>query len=557
MRQTDYNNGFSEDDLTVIDHLSDAAKQRFRLLSFVDQKRMLRKARLLNKQEEAKKKGKEKNRNRKAKIKKESKEETEEKRIRTVTEKAESLLTSKQSKAVMGRDPAINRVEKDVPDNMRKGNTETRASMRNSLQKGMKKEYFIQRNRKKGISGVKQDTKHFAKSSTKISKALKRFSCVMVKMIKLLLSSPVLWGLLFVVILIVLLVAVISLFLGSSGGAGSGAESSSYQAQVSEQTENYRGLVETYCNKYRIEDYVDLCLAVIQQESGGNGKDVMQAEQSYHNTDPPIDTPEESIDCGVHELSDCLKSSGSKSSGDIPLISLALQGYNFGNGYIAWAKENYGGYSLDNAKTFSAKMCSSLGLKRYGDVEYVPHVLRYYVPNGNTKVTDKKAAALIKELKENNKAEPAVWKVIEKGASLTGNVTYGMLKPPRQDDGRDNPNVLDCSSFVAWSFHKSGYTGVPYASTTKTFIDAGNFVTVNADSLQVGDIGLKSETAPTGGANHVGIYCGKLKNGTKVWLHCTSSSGTSFTGNTTGVMMGAYTNFTFFRRLSKWNKEDS
>ena len=69
MRQTDYNNGFSEEDLTVIDHLPDAAKQRFRLLSFVDQKRMLRKARLLNKQEEAKKKGKEKNRNRKAKIK--------------------------------------------------------------------------------------------------------------------------------------------------------------------------------------------------------------------------------------------------------------------------------------------------------------------------------------------------------------------------------------------------------------------------------------------------------------------------------------------------------
>ena len=187
----------------------------------------------------------------------------------------------------------------------------------------------------------------------------------------------------------------------------------------------------------------------------------------------------------------------------------------------------------------------------------MPHVLRYYVPNGDTKVTDKKAAALIKELKENNKAEPAVWKVIEKGASLTGKVTYGMLKPPRQDDGRDNPNVLDCSSFVAWSFHKSGYTGVPYASTTRTFIDAGNFITVNANSLQVGDIGLKSETAPTGGANHVGIYCGKLKNGTKVWLHCTSSSGTSFTGNTTGVMMGAYTNFTFFRRLSKWNKEDS
>ena len=25
-------------------------------------------------------------------------------------------------------------------------------------------------------------------------------------------------------------------------------------------------------------------------------------------------------------------------------IKLALQGYNFGNGYISWAKTNYGGY---------------------------------------------------------------------------------------------------------------------------------------------------------------------------------------------------------------------
>ena len=557
MRQTEYNNCFSEDDLAIIDQLSDVAKQRFWALNLVDQKRMLRKAKLLNKQADTKKKGKEKNQKKKVKTNKASKEDLEKEQIKDVAEKVESLLDSKQSGFTADNKQGSDRSGKGRSSSMRKRNPENKEPVRNTAQRSMRKQYFINSKRKKGIAGRKQDTKHFAKGATKISKALKRILGAMVKMLKFLLTSPIGWGIVLVVVLVVLLISVFSLFLSTSGGAGSGTESSSYQAQVSEQTESYRGLVETYCSKYGIEDYVDLCLAVIQQESGGNGTDVMQAEQSYHNTDPPIDTPEESIDCGVHELSDCLKSSEAKNSGDIPLISLALQGYNFGNGYIAWAKKNYGGYSLDNAKTFSAKMCSSLGLNGYGDVEYVPHVLRYYVPNEDTKVTDKKAAALIKELKENNKAEQAVWKVIEKGASLTGNVTYGMLDPPRQDDGRDHPSVLDCSSFVAWSFHKSGYTGVPYASTTKTFIDAKNFVTVNAKDLRVGDIGLKSATAPTGGANHVGIYCGKLKNGTKVWLHCTSSSGTSLTGNTTGVMMGAYTNFTFFRRLSKWNKEDS
>ena len=170
-----------------------------------------------------------------------------------------------------------------------------------------------------------------------------------------------------------------------------------------------------------------------------------------------------------------------------------------------------------------------------------------------TSVTNKEAVKLIRELKENNRASADVWKMIEKGASLTGTVTYGMLDPPRQDDGRDRPTVLDCSSFVAWSFHKTGHTGIPFVSTTKTFIESKRFVTINADELQPGDIGLKSATAPTGGANHVGIYCGKLKNGTKVWLHCTSKNGQSLTGNDSGVLMSPYTNFTYFRRLKKWN----
>ena len=76
---------------------------------------------------------------------------------------------------------------------------------------------------------------------------------------------------------------------------------------------------------------------------------------------------------------------------------------------------------------------------------------------------------------------------------------------------------------------------------------------ISGDELQPGDIGLKSKTAATGGANHVGIYCGKLKDGRVVWLHCTSSSSSSLTGNTEGAMFGIYTNFTYFRRLKKWN----
>lgn len=63
---------------------------------------------------------------------------------------------------------------------------------------------------------------------------------------------------------------------------------------------------------------------------------------------------------------------------------MALQGYNYGNGYISWAVEHFGGYTRANAKVFSDEMKAKLQTKVYGDPEYVSHVLRYYhIGNGN------------------------------------------------------------------------------------------------------------------------------------------------------------------------------
>ena len=59
-------------------------------------------------------------------------------------------------------------------------------------------------------------------------------------------------------------------------------------------------------------------------------------------------------------------------------IKLALQGYNFGNGYISWAVSNYGGYSYANAVEFSVRQAERLGWSSYGDTQYPNHVLRYY-----------------------------------------------------------------------------------------------------------------------------------------------------------------------------------
>ena len=86
----------------------------------------------------------------------------------------------------------------------------------------------------------------------------------------------------------------------------------------------------------------------------------------------------DSIECGVQELKADLVSAEVENPIDMERIKLALQGYNFGNGYISWAKTNYGGYSYANAVEFSAMQAQRLGWEKYGDTQYPAHVLRYY-----------------------------------------------------------------------------------------------------------------------------------------------------------------------------------
>ena len=109
----------------------------------------------------------------------------------------------------------------------------------------------------------------------------------------------------------------------------------------------------------------------------------MQAFECGYNTRYPnapngITDPEYSIDVGIQNFAACLREAGVESPVDMKHIKLALQGYNYGNGYILWARENYGGYTYANAVEFSEMMAERNSWSSYGDKEYVSHVLRYY-----------------------------------------------------------------------------------------------------------------------------------------------------------------------------------
>ena len=182
---------------------------------------------------------------------------------------------------------------------------------------------------------------------------------------------------------IVVLILVIVILFGALFSMVGGSNSSTV-TPVSAEVEEYEPLIRQYARQHGIEEYVELIKAVMMQESGGQGTDPMQASECGYNTRYPntpngITDPEYSIDVGIQNLAACLREADVESPVDMNHIKLALQGYNYGNGYISWAKENYGGYTYANAVEFSEMMAERNGWSSYGDKEYVSHVLRYYV----------------------------------------------------------------------------------------------------------------------------------------------------------------------------------
>ena len=151
-----------------------------------------------------------------------------------------------------------------------------------------------------------------------------------------------------------ILVLVVTLFVGTFSVLAQDGGSNSEIVALSDEVIAYEDTIRKYAKEYNIKDYVSLLQAIMMQESGGKGNDPMQASESGYNTKYPrvpngITDPEYSIEVGTHTFSDCLKKAKVKNSSDTERIYLALQGYNYGSGYIEWAIRNFGGYSKYNA----------------------------------------------------------------------------------------------------------------------------------------------------------------------------------------------------------------
>ena len=233
----------------------------------------------------------------------------------------------------------------------------------------------------KATQRAAQAAKATAKATAEATKAAVRATIAAVKAIiagtKALISAIIAGG--WVAVVIILIIVLFGCAVSFFGGGGN---SNSY-TPVSAEVEAYEPLIQQYARQHGIPEYTELIKAVMMQESGGRGNDPMQASECGYNTRYPntpngITDPEYSINVGIQNLAACLSAAEVENPIDMEHIKLALQGYNFGNGYISWAKTNYGGYSYANAVEFSTTQAERLGWDSYGDTQYVSHVLRYY-----------------------------------------------------------------------------------------------------------------------------------------------------------------------------------
>lgn len=300
------------------------------------------------------------------------------------------------------------------------------------------------------------------------------------------------WIAVLIIIIVILFGAAVAMF-------GGGSDSNAY-TPVSAEVEAYEPLIQKYAKKYDIPEYVELIKAVMMQESGGRGLDPMQAAEGSFNTRYPhepngIKDPEYSMECGVQELKAALISAEVENPLDMEHIKLALQGYNFGNGYISWAKNNYGGYSYANAVEFSTMQAEKLGWDSYGDTQYVSHVLRYY-PYGRAFAAGGNQAIV----------EVALTQVGNQGGEPYWS-WYGF-------DSR----VEWCACFVSWCAEQCGYIESGLIPKFSGCIDGSNWFKSNGQwadrnyEPKAGDI-IFFDWEGDGSTDHVGIV-EKCENGT-------------------------------------------
>lgn len=256
--------------------------------------------------------------------------------------------------------------------------------------------------------------------------------------------------------------------------------------------EKYKPMIEAECVKQGLDlNYVNVLLAQGMQESGYRVIDIFQASESKYNGVPGlIKTEEESIE-QVVKMWIAIKNR-IKEMGLVETIPLILQSYNFGMGYLKYVKEHGGEHNINIATEFSEIQLNSDYFRQlfpnataYGDIYYVPHVLRY----------------IARESFLSETANENINRMLEIAYRYNG-VPYEL--------GGDNFIKIDCSGLVMVTLKQMGFD-LPHSSESQCHILSKTYdVNFDFSSMKVGDLVFYKDTYESG-ISHVGFYIGDNK----------------------------------------------
>ncbi len=107
-------------------------------------------------------------------------------------------------------------------------------------------------------------------------------------------------------------------------------------------------MLEKYAREYRIEEYLNVLLAIIQVESGGTLEDVMQSSESLGLPPNSLST-EESIKQGCKYFSELLAVAETKGCD----LNSVIQSYNYGGGFLDYVAGRGKKYTFKLAESFA------------------------------------------------------------------------------------------------------------------------------------------------------------------------------------------------------------
>lgn len=272
----------------------------------------------------------------------------------------------------------------------------------------------------------------------------------------------------------------------------------SQEADVSSETLKHQPLVEKYAKKESIPEHTPTLLAIIEEESGGKVKDVMQSSESKGLARNALDT-EDSIEQGVGYFADLLEKADEL---DVDNWS-AVQAYNYGEGFLTYVAQHGKKYSFEIAEDFAKEQAdgekatynSPIAKKRnkdwrynYGNMYYVDLVKQH------VKETEKEQSASTDET-----GDKKFDAMMEEALKYKGD--------PYVFGGYNPETSFDCSGLTQWVYKKVGYS-IP--RVTQDQYEAMDHLSL--EKAQPGDLVFFHSTYDAGTyVTHVGIYVGKNK----------------------------------------------